>query len=144
MEARKPRHHSMPMTCKDKLERVFSGEIRQTIRRGQRYQEGDALTIFEWTGTPYRSKWGRRIDEKVKVVFPIMVKDSGVGVFNDGIVKNGLVNLSVVPWSSDYINTLAWMDGVKPASGVRLKKVLMEMHPDLDMKNGEIFQVVRW
>jgi hypothetical protein len=73
-----------------------------------------------------------------------MVKDSGVGVFNDGIVKNGLVNLSVVPWSSDYINTLAWMDGVKPANGVRLKKVLTQMHPDLDMKNGEIFQVVRW
>jgi len=73
-----------------------------------------------------------------------MVKDSGIGVFNDGVVKNGLVNLSVVPWSSDYIRTLAWMDGVKPSSGTRLKEVLMEMHPALDMKNGEIFQVVRW
>lgn len=144
MEARKPRHHSMPMTCKDKLERVFSGEIRQTIRRGERYQVGDTLTIFEWTGTPYRSKWGRRIDEKVKVAFPILINDLGVGVFNEGVVKNGLVNGTVVSWPSDLLDGLAMQDGVKPAKGTRLKKVLTQMHPDLDMKNGEIFQVVRW
>ena len=144
MEARKPRHHSMPMTCKDKLERVFSGEIRQTIRRGERYQVGDTLTIFEWTEKPYRSKWGRRLDEKVKVVFPILVTNAGVGVFNDSVVKNGLVRGTVVPWTSDYLESLARMDGVKPANGMRLRKVLLEMHPDMDLGNGEVFQVVRW
>lgn len=142
MEARKPRHHSMPMTCKDKLDMVFSGEIRQTIRRGQRYQEGDTLTIFEWSGMPYRSKWGRRIEARVKLVFPILIREGGIGMYKEGIVENALV--VIIPWSSDYLKSLAEIDGVRPASGRRLKKVLMQMHPDLDMKNGEIFQVVRW
>jgi len=139
MEPRKPRHHSMPMTCKDKLDRVFSGEIRQTIRRGERYQVGDTLTIFEWTGKPYRSKWGRRIESKVRFVRPITIFDQGVEFSNwwcGQIERCG--------WNDKDLRELAKRDGVEPPTGVRLKEVLCAMHPDLDLKKGEVFQVVRW
>jgi hypothetical protein len=47
-------------------------------------------------------------------------------------------------WTGEGAQLLAEMDGVSPPTGVRLKEVLCAMHPDLDLKKGEVFQVVRW
>jgi hypothetical protein len=140
------------MTCKDKLERVFSGEIRQTIRRGERYQVGDTLTIFEWTGTPYRSKWGRRIEETVVEVFPVIVGNCGLGLPHSEESEEPMGWLRIftmVPWDADpwyarALEELAMHDGLTPPTGVHLKEVLFAMYPECDFEKGEIFQVVRW
>lgn len=135
MKSREPRHHSMPMTCKDKLDRVFSGEIRQTIRWGEKYQKGDTLTIFEWTGKPYRSKWGRRIEVLVKSIELIEIRNSGIGIIGA---------YAEVPWSDCYADHLAKNDGLEPPTGQHLKEVLFALHPTRHFQIGEIFQVVRW
>lgn len=139
MEARKPRHHSMPMTCKDKLERVFSGEIRQTIRRGERYQVGDTLTIFEWTGIPYRSKWGRRIEGTVNFV-------GTMSVYKEGVTLHDTIHGGIAPisWDNCYLDGISEKDGLNPPTGIRLKEVLFSLHPECDFEKGEMFQVVRW
>lgn len=149
METRKPKHHSMPMTCKDKLDRVFTGEIRQTIRQGRRYQVGDALTIFEWMGTPYRSKWGRRMDVIIVQAIPIFVDENGVRQIHDRVEYGPHTICSTTgamsEWGSSVVlDMLADLDGLKPPTSVHLKEVLFKLHPDLDFEKGEVFQVVRW
>lgn len=58
----------IPMSYGPKLDAVFEGRCRQTIRKGDKYEVGQRRWIFEWSGRPYRSKWGRRmLVEIVKV-----------------------------------------------------------------------------
>lgn len=151
IQVKKPRTHLVGMSCPEKKDAVFSGEIRQTIRhvpnyeqtKELKYQVGDNLLIFEWTGKPRHSKWGRRLDTKVRTAFPLLVKESGVRPFSAD-PENVIMTLEVLPWENGYTYYLAILDGLNPPTGVHLKEVLVGLHPGLDFKKGEIFQVIRW
>jgi hypothetical protein len=111
------------MTYAPKIERVFSGEITQTIRRwwpGQpKKMIGDDLLIHTWEGKPYRSKWGKRL--------------YGIVTYAEIV---DLLNLSV-----EELDELAILDGIVPPNGEELKRTLARLNHGC--LSGD-YQIIRW
>lgn len=114
----KPRHFCIPLTYKPKIEAVFAGTIRQTIRLGRRYKVGDSVTLYEWSGRPRRSKWGRRKDAVLTVV-------RDVHCDADGVTWS---ECEFTWWQGNVGNFLAQADGIDPPTGLELKRVLESFH----------------
>jgi len=132
MKPPKPKKHLMAMSYKPKIDRVFNGEIRQTMRMGRVIKRGDSILIFEWTGKSYRSKWGRRKRVTVKTAIPVRAWEDYVDT-EHGDYK--------YPWDSEVMNTIAKLDGIDPPTGMELKRVLKEINGD----NWEgTYYIIRW
>ena len=113
--------HILSMTYAPKIEKVFSGEITQSIRRwwpGQpKKMIGDDLLIHTWEGKPYRSKWGKRLYAEITYL--------------------DIIDLTTMTYPE--LDELAKLDGIDPPTGAELKKVLWGL-------NGINFdyQIIRW
>jgi len=130
----KATHPPIPMSYKPKLDAVFAGDCCQTIRKGDKYAVGQCRWIFEWSGTPYRSKWGRRMLVEIRQLTCLILSDAGlmVGAWEADIG-------SAV--SSRFADRLAAEDGIDPPTGVALRDTLKRLNGK-DWQ-GE-YQVVRW
>jgi len=128
----KPRTHSVPLTYKPKADAVFSGRCCQTIRKGTKYAVGDRLLLFEWTGRPYRSKWGRRLRARV-VGCTVLAVNSHVLVW----AYEGRWAV----WNGGCASNLAAADGIDPPTGEALRDTLKRLNgPDW----AGLYQVITW
>ena len=108
----------IPMTYPPKLDAVFDGRCTQTIRKGRKYRGGQVRWIFEWSGRPYRSKWGRR--RLVEIIF-VEKFEMGESGFDVDPLNNTAVHYK---WDSFYGHALAANDGIEPPTGAALRDVL--------------------
>ncbi len=140
------RKHVLPLTYAPKIPAVLHGECTQTIRPGRKFKTGDLVMFHGWEGRPYRSKWSFRTPYwEIHMVWNILV------------CHNGIFFPKVVAWA-DYspemfrewifLDWLAALDGIVPATGEELGRVLLEMHELVPTENnllGELeMQVIRW
>ena len=109
----------IPMSYAPKLDAVFDGTCTQTIRRGLKYAVGERRWIYEWSGKPYRSKWGRRMLVEITDVQRVELNeltldfttDTGATVFTCG-------------WAQEDARRLAADDHIDPPTGLGLRDVL--------------------
>jgi hypothetical protein len=132
----KRKHHSLPMTYKPKIPAVFGGTCTQTIRVGSKYEVGDTLTIFEWSGQPYRSKWGRRLKAKVFSVDDVLLSEFGIGFAYGDTGHYGRAS-----WRC--CDKIACLDGIDPPTGEELKRVLEAFHGPFPSEGVEA-QIITW
>ena len=115
--------HILSMTYAPKIEKVFSGEITQTIRRwwpGQpKKMIGDDLLIHTWEGKPYRSKWGKRMYAEITYL--------------------DIIDLDTI--TDEELTILAELDGIEPPTAEELKRTLSRLNGGLV---GGDYQVIRW
>lgn len=115
--------HVLSMTYPPKIERVFKGEITQTIRRwwpGKPLKKvGDSLIIHTWEGKPYRSKWGKRLYAT--------------------ITHADIIALDTI--TDEELTALAELDGIEPPTAEELKRTLSKLNGGLV---GGDYQVIRW
>ena len=128
--------HILAMSYKPKIEKVFLGICCQTIRiqRKKPFEVGDTATIFEWSGKPYHSRWGRRLEVEITDVEDIIIYDDIVRRrVNEYECENVL-------WSE--LDFLAEADYIEPPTGEELKKVLTggKKIPQEGIK----MQIIRW
>jgi hypothetical protein len=134
------KHHSLPMTYEPKIPAVFDGTCTQTIRVGRKYAEGDSLLIFEWSGTPYKSKWGRRMRARVTEVRPVILTPGGI---DDSANTGPEHRPCIIRWNSIIAKWIALHDGIDPPTGEELKRVLEAFHGPFPPEGIEA-QIVRW
>ena len=123
----------MPMSYPPKLDAVFAGECRQTIRRGTKYEVGDEVLIYQWSGKPYKSKWLRQKQVTLLQVHPIHFTE-------DRVFLHGYP--FVVRWGSNYMDYIAEKDYIDPPTGLGLKEVLKTLHKNKDWTGD--YQILRW
>lgn len=130
--------HSVPVTYPPKRDAVFEGRCTQTIRLGKRYERGDEVLLFEWTGQPYRSKWGRRKRVRLTAVLDALLTAEGV-VW----AEPGACGWNLAQWGSPKSDELAARDGIDPPTGNELKLVLEMFHCPFPLE-GVDAQILRW
>lgn len=109
----------IPMSYGPKLDAVFGGTCTQTIRRGRKYAAGQRRWIFEWSGPPYRSKWGRRMLVEIERVGLIEAGEEAMCFkWADG------ENMFCCNWAAPQADELAAADFIDPPTGVALRDVL--------------------
>lgn len=112
----------LPLTYEPKIAGVLDGTIRQTIRKGCRYWEGDEIAFHGWSGKPYRSPWSFRTGYyPLKEVYEIDIRP-------DGILIHSMIEKYVVvvyPW--EQLDEIAELDGIDPPTGEALRDVLLSM-----------------
>lgn len=128
--------HIKAITYELKIPDVLSGKCVQTIRpEGKKPVEvGDIIIFHGWEGKPYHSKWSWRLEVTVNYVKRCWIDIRGICCWIDNVYTK-------CEWGSKTLDKLAKLDGIVPAEGVELKKVLLGMH-NLDGKDP--FQIIRW
>ena len=134
--------HSVPLSYQPKLDAVFDGRCRQTIRMGRRYRPGDEVLFFEWTGRPYRSKWGRRRRVTLTSALPITLRDDSYVLHVTDRARSALPALPV-SWSWPEADGLASRDWIDPPTGEELRRVLESFHGPFP-RGGMVGQVLGW
>jgi len=140
------RKHILPLTYAPKIPAVLSGECTQTIRAGRRFKKGDLVMLHGWEGRPYRSKWSFRTPYyEIHTVWDVLVWKTGI-LFPEMVGQQDYSPEMFREWA--YLDWLAVLDGIEPATGEELGKVLLEMNELVPTENnllGEIeMQVIRW
>ncbi len=145
------RKHVLPLTYAPKIPKVLDGRCTQTIRAGRKFKVGDFVSFHGWEGRPYHSKWSfgkppiywptsfvRDCDILEKGIIAMFWVDKG----NDGLkLSKGTYGRATL-WLWKELDWLAALDGIVPATGEELGKVLLAMHKIPD--GGLPAQVVRW
>jgi len=131
--------HTMAITYPPKIEAVFSGKCRQTIRllkiRSIK-EEGDTILFHDWSGKPYRSKWGRRLKVTVTEVFSLYY-ERGAWRSHPYDMDPGLT------YTRQFMEELAKRDLIDPPTRECLEMVLAKLN-DLNTLEGTEWQVIRW
>ena len=140
------RKHVLPLTYAPKIPAVLDGRCRQTIRAGRKFKNGDLVMFHGWEGLPYRSKWSFRTPYfKIHTVWDVLVWKTGI-LFPEMIEVHDYSPEMFREW--DCLDWLAALDGIVPATGEELGRVLLEMHELVPTENnllGELeMQVIRW
>lgn len=136
--------HILSLTYKPKIDPVFKGQIRQTIRTynpGKPKMPGDKILLHEWTGKPYRSPWGRRFEGTVAET--IILQPPSRRENPDRWIVLGVNGR----WTDNYYLTLSGViditlqDGIVPCNIYSLWDVLNDLSP-----NGipKLLEVIRW
>lgn len=124
----------MAMTYPPKLDAVFGGNCRQTIREGRKVAEGEEILFHDWAGRPRQSKWGRRMRVTVSEAIPIII-DWDYGIKYDAL------EFIWYDWDSVHVDELAEKDFIDPPTGTELRDVLS----DLNGRPSFIAsQIIRW
>jgi len=122
------------LTYPPKIQAVIDGTIRQTIRTGRKYSEGDLIAFHRWEGKPYRSKWSERTPYfKIFQVIDIYIEDGGLRHEGHTLAK----------WTEPVMDQIASLDGIDPPTGEALGKVLMGLNKIPPGERVEA-QIVRW
>jgi hypothetical protein len=125
----------LPLTYQPKIPGVIAEQIRQTIRPGSKYAEGNLISFHGWEGKPYRSKWSfrTRYFELLEVI--------DIGIYPDGIDNaDGTGFGSFAQWVD--LDELARRDGIYPPTGKQLGHVFT--HAYRISGDGSPFQILRW
>ena len=134
--------HTMSLTYQPKKEAVFRGECKQTTRLGWKVKANQKILFHEWEESPYRSKWGRRLEVVVTVVHRGHLWEDGMEFPTIFPRKLG----EIMPWNSHYVDGLARKDCIAPEGlslGLAYKRVLKHLN-DILMFDGEEAEVIRW
>ena len=132
------RTHIMSMTYAPKVKGIRNGTIRQTIRvlnPKRPIQQSDRLIIHSWSGKPYRSSWGWRVEGEVSEVAKFNALSDGVSDVH--------ANFKFHKWDSPVMDRIAELDGIKPPTGIALKDVLEKFHGKFT-DEAVRFQIIRW
>ena len=123
-----------------KLQGVYDGSIRQTIRRGNKSTQGDLISFHGWAGRPYHSEWSCRTP------YFRLTKVTDIRVSFDGIEwltpRGGEPEGGLVPWSDPRMDQIAQMDGIVPPTGQALSRVLTRFNKILP--EGYTAQILQW
>jgi len=115
---RKPVRRFLPLTYRPKIQAVLDGTITQSIRINTDLQVGDSIAFHGWSGKPYHSPWSFRTP-----YMPVRHAER-ITVRKDSIY---FPNEKVAVIAGD-LNYLAALDGIEPATGEELIRVLHAMH----------------
>lgn len=125
----------LALTYEPKIEGVINGSIRQTIRpitdHLRPWRIGDSIAFHGWSGAPYDSEWSFRTQYN-PVTFAEPIRGSAKGLIWRDVLWE---------WDCQVVEALAISDGIVPATGPELKRVLESYHSDIE---GRSFQVIRW
>ncbi len=125
----------IPLTYFPKIPGVLDGTIRQTIRIHRTYEPGDRIAFHGWAGVPYRSPWSFRTEYFViETAFPIVIFEWGI--------MNGVDGMAHERFLWEQLDSLAEKDGIVPATGEELGRVLTAYHKIPEC--GLLAQVLRW
>lgn len=118
--------HILSMTYGPKIDAVFSGECKHTtrlVRSDAPWVIGDKAVIHTWTGKPYRSPWGRRLDSSINEL-----------VYWNAPVWGGVYQYDR-PWGNAVreidgaeFDEMARLDGIFPPNGDEYIKTLMRLN----------------
>jgi len=110
---------SIPMSYPPKLDAAFDGRCAQTIRKGRKHEVGQVRWIFEWSGRPYRSPWGRRMLVEIVAVDDCLVMEAVIQIVDGlGRIIRGCY------WHDRRADQLAAADHIDPPTGIALRDVL--------------------
>lgn len=140
------RKHILPLTYAPKIPAVLDGRCRQTIRAGRKFKKGDLVMFHGWEGRPYHSKWSFRTPYwKIHTVWDIIVWKEGI-LFPEMKDHSDYSPEMFREW--ECLDWLAFLDGITPATGEELGRVILEMNELVPTTNnllGELeMQVIRW
>jgi len=128
----------IPLTYAPKISGVLAGTIRQTIRMKRLYKTGDKIAFHGWAGVPYRSPWSFRTPYLLlREVVPILVFPEGIS----SMVSPGWSPRQMF-WPYHRLDNLAAQDGIVPATGAELGRVLTGYHKIPEA--GVEAQILRW
>jgi len=114
---RKPIHRFLPLTYKPKIPGVLDGTITQSIRLTD-LKVGDYIAFHGWSGKPYHSPWSFRTPfMSVRHAEPITIRKDTIYFPNEKVAVKAC-----------DLNYLAALDGIEPATGEELIRVLHAMH----------------
>lgn len=138
------------MTYAPKIEAVFAGSCRQTLRFSRNFKEGEKRTIHEWSGLPYRSPWGRRLDVEITRVREVEVDTKAIKVHYGWDAETW----ASYPWGSTAAMNLARADGIvaRPGDnrilGLVWRDVLIELNKTsrtpVDLERGAEGSLIEW
>lgn len=126
------RHHVRPLTYAPKIQPVLEGKCTQTIRPKRLINVGDLIMFHGWSGKPYRSKWSFRTP-----YWPVICA-APILIFDSGMMREGWPD--ALAW--DRFDDIAALDGIVPATGEELGRVLLSMHKI--PADGLEAQILRW
>jgi len=144
------RKWNLPLTYKPKIEPVLLGNCRQTIRvcgvskqKGHggelvRKAVGDLVRFYVWSGRPY---WSTRIN---LTEYEPLTGAKDILIMRDGLACPPAwpLSLELYLWSHPVCSELAALDGIFPATGEELGRVLRgKNNIPLD---GVSAQILRW
>jgi hypothetical protein len=135
--------HITSLTYRPKIEAVKEGRVRQTIRRfniNKPKLEGDNLILHTWSGKPYRTPWGYRLNTPIKTVLHLLYSD---GDWMAPCWNNINEFLGHEYVSDEYIDKIAYLDGIEPPTREGLEKTLLELN-GLKTLEGTQWEVIRW
>lgn len=128
---------NLPLTYEPKIQPVIDGTCRQTIRIGRKFSEGDLVSFHGWEGRPYHSSWAFRTPyQPLWMVEDIFIVKEGFLFFHNGKFYKE------VHWHEWEMRDLAKKDGIIPATGEELHKVLTSKNKIPD--EGIEAQIIRW
>jgi len=134
------RKHNLPLTYAPKIPAVLEGKCTQTIRAGRKFKVGDMVSFHGWEGRPYRSKWNFRTPYyEIHTVWDILVWRTGI-LFPEMVGQQDYSPEMFREWAC--LDWLAGLDGIEPATGEELGRVLLAMHKIPE--GGLPAQVIRW
>lgn len=138
--------YNLPLTYAPKIPKVLDGRCTQTIRAGRKFKVGDMVSFHGWEGRPYRSKWSFRTPYfEIHTVWDILVWRTGI-LFPEMKSHVDYSSEHFTAWP--FLDWLAVLDGIEPATGEELGRVLLEMNELVPTENnllGEIeMQVILW
>ncbi len=126
------RKWTRPLTYAPKIPAVLEGTCTQTIRPKRLIQVGDQIMFHGWEGKPYRSHWSFRTPYwTVRLVWPIIIQVWGIQFPH-----------ASYSWGSTELDILAEYDGIVPAYGHELGRILTSMHKIPE--DGLPAQIIRW
>jgi hypothetical protein len=140
--------HIMSLTYAPKIDAVKSGQINQTIRLVRSLvdkKKGDKLILHTWEGKPYRSKWGWRLETRIKESLLLMVDDHNEWWIYDNLdFERGL---PIQPhWRQLFLDELmdfAKLDGIDPPTFGGLCHTLAKLN-GLSSLAATYWNVIRW
>lgn len=128
------RKWNVPLTYPPKIQSVMDRTIRQTIRTGRKYSEGDLISFHGWEGKPYRSKWTDRTPYfLISDVIDVYIEDDGLRCGDNALVR----------WADPVMDQIASLDGIDPPTGKALGRVLKGLNKILPGERIEA-QIIQW
>lgn len=122
---RKPIRRFLPLTYQPKIQAVKEGRITQSIRIDTDLNVGDSIAFHGWSGKPYHSPWSFRTPfMEIRHAEPITIRKDSI-YFPEGKIGSAPCKVAVKACDLDY---LAALDGIEPATGEELIRVLRSMH----------------
>jgi hypothetical protein len=130
--------HVKALTYRPKIDAVFFGDCRQTIRRipkeldgitpqSPRVAVGDIITFHTWFGRPYFSIWAKRVETKVTGIRPVF---NWCGVWHEWPP-------SCEPITDRQMDEIARLDGIEPANRIALECLLMKLNGLKDLHDTD-------